>query len=78
MATEGRPPEDLQEAVAATLRRLRGEVARQTAFPPSASSRSSRCPEAAPEPTGRAAIADGRSSLRRAPLDVGAGAPAGA
>jgi len=26
MASEGRPPEDLQEAVAATLRRLRGEV----------------------------------------------------
>src|SRR5689334_23556102 len=31
---EGRPPEDLQEAVAATLRRLRGEVGAARPAPP--------------------------------------------
>ena len=55
MATEGRPPEDLQEAVAATLRRLRGEVGATAPRPAQRIepqlSMPAAAPEAAPEPT---------------------------
>ena len=54
MATEGRPPEDLQEAVAATLRRLRGEVGATGPRPAQRIepqlSMPAAAPEAAPEP----------------------------
>jgi hypothetical protein len=54
MASEGRPPEDLQEAVAATLRRLRGEVGATAPRPAQRIepqlSMPAAAPDAAPEP----------------------------
>ena len=54
MASEGRPPEDLQEAVAATLRRLRGEVGATGTRPAQRIeprfSMPTPAPEAAPDP----------------------------
>jgi hypothetical protein len=51
MASEGRPPEDLQEAVAATLRRLRGEVGATGPRPAQRIEPQLSMPAASPEPT---------------------------
>ncbi len=51
MASEGRPPEDLQEAVAATLRRLRGEVGATAPRPAQRIEPQLSMPTPAPAPT---------------------------
>ena len=73
MATENRTPDDLQEAVAATLRRLRGEVRDPAPAAPTASSPSLSgltAPQEAPAPplTSEESAGRARSALAAASL----------